>query len=168
MYKNWVIGILVVLLVVAGYMVYTGQATTRSLRRDLRAARNQVASLTRRATRPAGTTPAPAQESKGGVQKDPAGPEGCTGCHKKVSAEKDYSIPAELKKIKGHPSLPASASVPKACTNCHKTGAKIGSLSAVIHKPHLAGKFYPKEYDTNCLGCHSVVDGMPRAKGLAT
>lgn len=164
--KNWLIGILAVLLVVAGYMLYTGQRTTRALRNDLRAAKNRVASLTK--TRPAGTTPAPAEEAKGGTQKDPAGAEGCNGCHKKVAPDKDYTVPAELKKIKGHPELPATASFPKACTNCHKAGAAVGSFSKVIHKPHLTGATYTKNYDTNCLGCHAVVNGQPTAKGLTT
>ncbi len=161
MYKNWIIGILVVLLVVAGYMVYTGRATTRGLRRDLRAAKNQVARL-----RPAGTTPAPAAESAAGVQKDPAGADGCTGCHKKVAPDKDYTVPAELKKIKGHPELAATASFPKACTNCHKAGAAVGTLAKVIHKPHLTGSVYTQKFDTNCLGCHSVTNGQPGVKGL--
>lgn len=166
MYKNWIISILVVLLVVAGYMMYTGRAATRTLRRDLRAAQSKVAQLS--GTRPAGTTPAPTEESRAGVQKDPAGAEGCLGCHKKVAPDKDYSVPAELKKIKGHPELPATASVPKACTNCHKAGAAMGTLAKVIHKPHLTGSVYTKEFDTNCIGCHSVVNGQPGVKGLAT
>ncbi|MGE5554262.1 MAG: hypothetical protein ACM3XZ_10190 [Betaproteobacteria bacterium] len=161
MYKNWLIGILVVLLAVTGYLAYTGQTGSRMLRRDLKKAQDQVARL-----RPAGTTPAPAEESRAGTQKDPAGSEGCTGCHKKVAPDKDYSIPAELKKIKGHPQPPANASYPKWCTTCHKGGAGVGSLAAVIHKPHLAGATYKKEFDTNCLGCHAVVDGAPKAKGL--
>lgn len=163
MYKNWVIGILVVALAAVGYVAYSGMSTARTLRRDLRAAKNEVA----KATRPAGTTTAPATESKAGTQKDPTGAEGCVGCHKKVAPDKDYSIPAELKRIKGHPELPASATVPKACTNCHKAGAAVGSLSKVIHKPHLTGAAYTKQFDTNCLGCHSVTNGQPAAKGLA-
>jgi hypothetical protein len=165
LYKNWIIGLLVVLLVVAGYMVYTGQSVTRSLRSDLRAARNQVAGLSR-GTRPAGTTPAPAEESRAGVQKDPTGDKGCLGCHPAPSGGKDYSVPAELKKIKGHPEMSATATVPKACTNCHKPGAAMGALAKVIHKPHLTGAIYTKEFDTNCLGCHSITNGQPAAKGL--
>lgn len=162
MYKNWLIGILAVLVAVAGYMVYTGQTANRALRNDLRAARNQVARL-----RPAGTTPAPTEESRAGTQQDPTGADGCNGCHRKVAPDKDYTIAAELKKIKDHPSLPATAAVPKACTACHKEGAAAGKLARVLHKPHLAGQIYRKEYDTNCLGCHTVVNGIPQAKGLA-
>ncbi|MGE5507804.1 MAG: hypothetical protein ACM3RP_04875 [Chitinophagales bacterium] len=164
MYKNWVIGLLVVALAAVSYVAYSGMSTARSLRAELRAAKNQVA----KATRPAGTTTAPTQESKAGTQKDPTGAEGCLGCHKKVAPDKDYTVQAELKKIKGHPELPASATIPKACTNCHKAGSSMGEFYKVIHKPHLTGATYTKEFDTNCLGCHSITNGQPGAKGLTT
>lgn len=164
--KNWLIGILAVLLVVVGYMYVTGQNTTRELRNDLRTARARVEELSE--TRPAGTTPAPADQSPAGTQKDPTGNAGCNGCHKKVSADKDYTIPAELKRIKNHPAPPANASYPKWCASCHKAGAPMGSLAAVLHKPHLTGEAYKKQFDTNCLGCHGIENGTPVVKGLSS
>lgn len=166
MYKNWLIGILAALVVVAGYLAYTGLTAARTLRQELRTARSRVQELSK--TRPAGATPAPAEQSRAGTQKDPAGAEGCSGCHKKVAPDKDYTIPAELKQIKNHPQPPANAAYPKWCTGCHKDGAPLGSLAQVLHKPHLTGDTYKKEFDTNCLGCHAVVNGLPVAKGLSS
>jgi mono/diheme cytochrome c family protein len=74
-----------------------------------------------------------------------------------------------LKKISGHPTVStANTGAPKACLTCHTSSGKPApSLANVLHKPHLTGKAYTKEFDTNCIGCHSVVNGQPGVKGLA-
>lgn len=171
MYKNWLIGILAVLLVAVGYFWSTSTATQRRLNSDLRSARSRIATLEKRTTRPAGTTPAPAaEESKAGTQKDPTGTKGCQGCHPPQPVNgKDYSVTAELKKVSGHPTVStASTAAPKVCVTCHTASGKPAvKLATAIHKPHLTSKIYTKEFDTNCLGCHQFANGQIGVKGLA-
>jgi len=88
-------------------------------------------------------------------------PNGCVSCHVKVAADKDYTVVAELKKVKGHPDISKVVkSVPDGCIMCHKAGAKIATLGAVVHQVHFgpdtAKNVFVSTYGGSCLNCHKL------------
>lgn len=95
-----------------------------------------------------------------GITADDQHPNGCVDCHVKVSDEKDYRMPAELKNIEKHPPVEKLVKVvPNDCLKCHKEGAKAGAFNQVIHEVHFSN---PKEnhfvsnYKGDCLNCHTL------------
>ncbi|MGE5576199.1 MAG: hypothetical protein ACM3TT_03255 [Syntrophothermus sp.] len=89
-------------------------------------------------------------------------PQGCVSCHK-VEGDKDYSLSAEIQKIKGHP--PIKANDPKACMACHKEGKL--AFKKVIHPVHLNSQTFGPKLGGNCLSCHAMAtDGTMSVKGL--
>lgn len=115
----------------------------------------------------AATPPAP--PAIAGLTAEDKLPNGCVSCHVKVSADKDYSISAELKRVKGHPDVSKIVkSVPDGCLVCHdKAGSKI-PFNKVIHNVHLSkNSYYLVEFQGNCLNCHNynADTGMGFKKG---
>jgi len=96
---------------------------------------------------------------KGITTKDDR-PNGCVDCHKKISADKDYSIPAELAKVDGHPKVNKIVKVvPKDCMKCHKEGRKSGPIGPIVHEKHFENpseNHFVKKYGGDCLNCHSL------------
>lgn len=92
-------------------------------------------------------------------------PKGCVSCHTK--GKKDRTIPAMLKKVKGHPNVASMMKVlPTNCGMCHKTGPKPPALKQMIHKIHFKGKpasIFAKKPAGPCLNCH-----IPGKKGKAS
>lgn len=76
-------------------------------------------------------------------------PNGCTDCHKKVSADKDYSLQAELKKVKGHPEVGTNANI-NTCLTCHQGPM---SLREKLHQVHFESQYFAPE-GGNCFACH--------------
>ncbi|WP_227764251.1 multiheme c-type cytochrome [Zhaonella formicivorans] len=87
-------------------------------------------------------------------------PGGCNDCHKKVAEDKDYTLAAEIKNIKGHPEVLADNV--QACLSCHKEGNL--AFNTILHKAHLQGEVY-KEYGNSCINCHDQQNDM-KVKGL--
>lgn len=95
-----------------------------------------------------------------GILQADGTPNGCVSCHQKVG-DKDYTIPAELKNIKGHPDVSKMVkSVPDGCAVCHKEGAKIPSLAKVVHMVHFGPdatkNVFVQHYSGSCLNCHKL------------
>ncbi|MHB1419498.1 MAG: hypothetical protein ACYCX4_07875 [Bacillota bacterium] len=116
---------------------------------------------------PVKSTPAP-KLSLAVVTKDNA-PLGCPSCHKKEAANKDYRLSQEVKKIKGHPTVPDNATV-KTCTPCHIGTNTVGPpWRKALHKVHIIkGKNYLAKYDHNCINCHKIAaDGTVTVKAVS-
>lgn len=94
-------------------------------------------------------------------------PDACASCHVKISAEKDYSLNAKIKKIPNHPKVEANKV--SECAACHKAQSPDG-LKKVIHKAHFQSKdqIFVKEYNGSCVQCHKLAqDGVMQIPGLA-
>lgn len=87
-------------------------------------------------------------------------PNGCVDCHTNQGEGKDYRLPAELAKIKGHPKIEKIVkTVPKDCTMCHKESGKVPALNLVLHKVHYArpaDNAFVNFYKGACLNCHAL------------
>lgn len=109
-----------------------------------------------------GLAPAGTQFTTIEVAQVDKAPEGCSSCHKKISAEKDYSFGNELKNVAGHPAITFDDF--NQCYNCHKADSD-KSLDKVVHIKHLTGQHY-KNYGNSCINCHKVNDdGSVSVKG---
>ncbi len=80
-------------------------------------------------------------------------PGGCQDCHKKISDEKDYSLPTEVGQIPNHPAVESNDF--NDCYTCHQSGEN--SFDRILHRHHLKGEKY-REYGNSCLNCHEVAE----------
>ena len=82
---------------------------------------------------------------------------GCADCHKK-SADKDVSLKAEVAKIKGHPPVPADATV-KVCLDCHKRSPEATKrITNGLHRIHAKSEYFRPKYNGSCVSCHGLKD----------
>lgn len=89
-------------------------------------------------------------------------PQGCASCHK-VEGDKNYSLSAEIQKIKGHPAIKANDV--KVCMGCHKEGKF--AFKKVLHPIHLNSQVFGPKLGGNCLSCHAMSpEGEMSVKGL--
>ena len=104
----------------------------------------------------------PAAYLPGLLQADQT-PNGCVSCHAK-HGDKDYTLPAELKRVKGHPDISKMVKVvPTDCEKCHTGKGKIPALASVVHKVHFgptaentATNHFVTGYSGSCLNCHKL------------
>ena len=104
----------------------------------------------------------PAAYLPGLLQADQT-PNGCVSCHAK-HGDKDYTLPAEVKNVKGHPDISKIVKVaPTDCEKCHKDTGKIPSIAKVVHKVHFgptadntAKNHFVTAYAGSCLNCHKL------------
>ncbi|MBE3575263.1 MAG: hypothetical protein IMW99_07425 [Firmicutes bacterium] len=99
-------------------------------------------------------------------------PNGCVDCHRKISADKDYSLQAEIKNManeKKHPDVAAMIKSPKDCVKCHGANSKY-PLGDILHQAHLSGpsNHFVSAYQGQCLYCHKYdkATGKMTVKGL--
>ena len=110
-----------------------------------------------------------------GITTKDTTPNGCNDCHRKVSAERDHSLAAEIAamvKEGRHPRVPDRMlqDLPKQCVTCHKPDSKY-PMGAVMHKAHLVGgadNHFITNYQGQCMYCHSLdpKTGKIGVKGL--
>lgn len=99
-------------------------------------------------------------------------PKACASCHIKVSADKDYSLQAEIKKIKGHPEV--AVNKVSDCLKCHKEDKR--PLKKILHQKHYrSGSVFVDKYKAACIHCHKlntkgelVVPGLAPARAKYT
>lgn len=104
----------------------------------------------------------PAAYLPGLLQPDQT-PHACVSCHAK-HGDKDYTLPAELKNIKGHPDISKIVKVaPTDCLKCHTGKGKIPALGNVVHKIHFgptadktATNHFVTAYSGACMNCHAL------------
>lgn len=81
--------------------------------------------------------------------------DGCISCH--VNGDDgDLRISTIIEtKYPKHPKLAAIKNLPDDCSKCHKTGAKFGVLSELMHKDHYKSDKFTNDMKGDCLSCHS-------------
>lgn len=102
-------------------------------------------------------------------------PNGCTDCHRKVSANQDYSLAAEIARMVQagtHPKVSERMlqDLPKQCITCHKPDSK-QPFGQSMHKAHLVGgaeNHFITQYQGQCMYCHTFdpKTGSMGVKGL--
>ncbi|WP_324715946.1 hypothetical protein U7230_11310 [Carboxydochorda subterranea] len=110
-----------------------------------------------------------------GITAEDTHPNGCTDCHRKVSPDKDYSLPTEIAnmvKAGTHPKVSERMmkDLPKQCLTCHKPDSK-HPFAQVMHKAHLTGgaeNHFISNYQGQCMNCHQLdpKTGSISVKGL--
>lgn len=108
----------------------------------------------------AGAAESPPPAFLPGLLQTDTTPNGCISCHQKVG-DKDFTIPAELRNIKGHPDISKSIkTVPDDCRACHRDGAKLPSIAKVVHLQHFGPdatkNAFVQRYAGSCLNCHKL------------
>lgn len=110
-----------------------------------------------------------------GITAEDTHPNGCTDCHRKVSADRDYSLATEIAnmvKEGRHPRVSDRMlqDLPKQCITCHKPDSKY-PFGEIMHSAHLTGgadNHFITNYQGQCMHCHAMdpQTGSITVKGL--